>query len=550
MKKLKAIGLLILSGLLMASSFAPYDFIIGGMLGIVPLLIIEDQISKEDKWRKVRIFASAYLVFVVYNFVTIYWVRNAAWIGVIAPAIVNSAFFAMAIVAYSSIKSRLSPKAAYLSLVMLWVAWEYIELQDWDLSWPWLTYGFSLSNWVKLIQWYSYTGALGGTAWLLIVNLFVFFVYKSWKLKEDSFFIIKKGIQLGLVVFVPILISLLQYYTYEEKGFEQDVVVLQPNMNPYSDRFMDSKGNELKAMSAVAQVRRFTEIADKVMDEDVDFLLMHETALPQTESNLTLPYSASVGVLKRWRASKYPNLSILTGLAYREFKEGKIGEDVPATYKRSYDGRYYEYFNSSILINGENDTLPQYHKSMLVIGVERIPDYFVYFQKYLTDFDSDADANIYNPNNGKQAEREVFYGKGDSAIVAPVICYESLFGDYITEYVRKGANFLGVITNDAWWGNTAGYQQHWGFSRMRAIETRRSVARSANTGWSGFINQRGDELQKSTYLTQDVLRQKIQLNSEMSFYAQYGDIIGKLGVWFSIMALLNLLVKKVTAKGV
>ena len=54
MKKLKAIGLLILSGLLMASSFAPYDFIIGGMLGIVPLLIIEDQISKEDmEWNDI-----------------------------------------------------------------------------------------------------------------------------------------------------------------------------------------------------------------------------------------------------------------------------------------------------------------------------------------------------------------------------------------------------------------------------------------------------------------------------------------------------------------
>ncbi len=551
MNKLKNIGLLLLGAILMALSFAPFDFLIGAMIGLVPLLLIEDEIAKNEKWRKWRVFGTAYFFFAAFNFATIWWVKNASWVGVMASVVVNSLFFALITTIYSSVKKRLSPKAGLIAFPTLFLAWEYIELLDWDLSWPWLTIGHAFGNWPSLVQWFSYSGVLGGSLWLLLINVYVFLIVKSWKAKEDGFLRFKKGLQLVVIIVVPVLISLIQYFTYEEKGFEQDVVVLQPNMEPYSDRFMDSNGIEKKPLSTVQHVVKFTQMADKVMDEKVDWLLMHETALPKTEDNNSIFYSPSIQVLKKWRKEKYPNTSILTGLAYREFKDDlNQNTIIPPTYKRTYDGYYYEYFNSSILITGQHDTLPQYHKSRLVIGVERIPSYFVYFQKYLTDFDSDPGAQIYNPNNAVQEEREVFKGLNDSSVVAPVICYESVFGEYITEYIKKGANFIGVITNDSWWGDTPGYQQHFSFSRLRAIETRRSLARSANTGTSGFINQRGDILQSSEYLTPDVLRQKIKCNNEITFYVEYGDIIGKLALGLAITIFLNLLVKKLTTKGV
>lgn len=551
MERIKQIGLLILGAVLMASSFAPFDFLPGAMIGLVPLLLIEDEISKNKTWRKWRVFGCAYLFFAAFNFFTIWWVKNASWIGVIASVVVNSFFFALLTTLYSSVKSRLSFKAGLIAFPAFFLGWEYIEFQDWDLSWPWLTIGHAFGNWPKLIQWFSYSGVLGGSLWILIINIYVFLIVKSWREKEEPFIRFKKAVQLALVVLVPSIISILQYYTYDEKGFEQDIVVLQPNMEPYSDNFMDSQGEEYPSLSPISHVRKFTKIADNVMDDDVDWLLMHETALPKTETNFSLHSSPSVQVLKKWRDYKYPKTSILTGLAFQEYKtdeELKKNIVFPATYKRTYDGRCYEYFNSSVLINGEHDTLPQYHKSRLVIGVERIPSYFVYFQQYLTDFDSDPSAVIYNPNNAIQSEREVFYGLQDSSVVAPVICYESVFGEYVTDYVKKGANFIGIITNDSWWGDTPGYQQHWSFARLRAIETRRSVARSANTGTSGFINQRGDELQKSEYLTLDCLRQKIKCNEKITFYVKYGDVIGKIGLGLAIMILLNLVVRKLIHK--
>ena len=551
MERFKQIGLLILGAILMASSFAPFDFLLGAMIGLVPLLLIEDQVSKGKTSRKWIVFGYAYLFFAVFNFSTIWWVKNASWIGVVASVVVNSFFFALLTTFYSSVKSRLSFKAGLIAFPAFFIGWEYIEFQDWDLSWPWLTIGHAFGNWPKLIQWFSYSGVLGGSLWLVIINIYVFLIVKSWREKEEQFIRFKKAVQLALVILIPSIISLIEYYAYEDQGFEQDVVVLQPNMEPYSDNFMNSQGDQYPSLSATSHVRKFTKMADKYMDEHVDWLLMHETALPKTETNYSIHYSPSIQVLKKWRASKYPNTSILSGLAFQEFKtdEDLIRNTVlPATYKRTYDGKYYEYFNSSVLINGEHDTLPQYHKSRLVIGVERIPSYFVYFQKYLTDFDSDRGAVIYNPNNATQSEREIFYGLHDSSAVAPVICYESVFGEYLTDYVNRGANFIGIITNDSWWGDTPGYQQHWSFARLRAIETRRSVARSANTGMSGFINQRGDELQKSVYLTPDCLRQKIKCNSNITFYVKYGDVIGKIGLGLTIMILLNLIVKKLTNK--
>ena len=549
MNTLKNIALLLFGAFLMASSFAPFDFLPGAMVGLVPLLLMEDRISKSSKWRKWHVFALSYLFFAAFNFATIWWVKNASWIGVIASVAVNSLFFALITTIYSSVKSRLSTKAGLIAFPALFIGWEYIEFLDWDLSWPWLTIGHAFGNWPKFIQWSSYTGVLGGSIWLLIINIYVFLILKSKIENGEPFNRFKKGIQLGLWIIVPILLSLFQYYTYEEKGFYQDVVVLQPNMDPYSNRFMDSNGAEQRSLSPIAHVKKFTRIADKVMDKEVDWILMHETALPKTETNASIYYSRSIQVLKDWRSKDYSKTSILTGLAYRKFiSPEEVPIEIPSTYKRTYEGNYYEYYNSSILINGQSDTFPQYHKSRLVIGVERIPSYFVFLQKYMTDFDNDLGARIYNPNNGIQEERQVFRGLCDSAIVAPVICYESVFGEYVTDYVRKGANFIGIITNDSWWGETPGYHQHWSFARLRAIETRRAVARSANTGISGFINQRGDELQKSAYLAPDCLRQKIKCNDEITFYVRYGDVLGKTALGLAIMIVLNLIVKKLTDK--
>jgi apolipoprotein N-acyltransferase len=123
----------------------------------------------------------------------------------------------------------------------------------------------------------------------------------------------------------------------------------------------------------------------------------------------------------------------------------------------------------------------------------------------------------------------------------PIICWESVFGEFVTGYVQNGADFLAVISNDAWWGNTPGHKQLLSYTRLRAIETRRDIARSANTGISAIIDARGEILKQSPYETQTVLQGSIAPRTNLTFYVRHGDIIARWAVLvFGIFLLIAL----------
>ena len=122
--------------------------------------------------------------------------------------------------------------------------------------------------------------------------------------------------------------------------------------------------------------------------------------------------------------------------------------------------------------------------------------------------------------------------------VAPAICYEGLYGDFMGGYVRNGAQALFVVTNDGWWGNTPGHRFLFAFCRLRAIELRRDVARSANTGVSGFINSRGDDISRMEWDERGILVSDIRLNDRVTLYARLGDYIGRIAVYVSLLCLL------------
>ncbi len=133
-------------------------------------------------------------------------------------------------------------------------------------------------------------------------------------------------------------------------------------------------------------------------------------------------------------------------------------------------------------------------------------------------------------------------------MVAPLICYESVYGEFCGNFVKQGANLLFIITNDGWWGNTPGHKQHFSMARLRAIELRRSIARSANTGISCFIDQRGDVYQQTEYWVPAVIRQDVNLNNEMTFYARMGDYIGRISVFLAVVFILIAIVFSIRNK--
>jgi len=136
-----------------------------------------------------------------------------------------------------------------------------------------------------------------------------------------------------------------------------------------------------------------------------------------------------------------------------------------------------------------------------------------------------------------QEDRGVFWSADQRFKTGPIICYESVYGEFVTGYVRNNANFLSIITNDAWWGETQGHKQHLSIARLRAIETRRGIARSANTGISAFINQKGEIMESLAYQTTGALAGSLFLNEKYTFYVQYGDFIYRIAlfVWIGVL---------------
>ncbi|HPX06444.1 MAG TPA: apolipoprotein N-acyltransferase, partial [Tenuifilaceae bacterium] len=215
-----------------------------------------------------------------------------------------------------------------------------------------------------------------------------------------------------------------------------------------------------------------------------------------------------------------------------------VRDTVPPTARKypMQEGYLYDRFNSAIQIDTTGD-YQVYHKSKLVVGVEMMP-YPKYF-KMLERLSIDLGGVV--GSLGTQQNRGVFVSHDKQFAVAPVICYESVFGEYLAGYIRNGANLIFVVTNDGWWKDTPGYRQHLSYSSIRAIEMRRSIARSANTGISAFINQRGEVLDSLGWWKRGSILGTIKANTQLTFYAVYGDFIGRIATLVSALFLLLLL---------
>jgi apolipoprotein N-acyltransferase len=184
---------------------------------------------------------------------------------------------------------------------------------------------------------------------------------------------------------------------------------------------------------------------------------------------------------------------------------------------------YYDDFNAAVALK-TGTPIQFYHKSKLVPGVETLPTFLYWMAPVFEKFGGTTGGY------GSQKESSVLQQPGQPYITAPIICYESIYGEYVATYVQKGANLLTIMTNDGWWGNTPGHKQHLNYARLRAIETRRWVARSANTGISAIINDRGEIIATQPWDKAAVLKYNIPVLSGETFYVRFGDILSKIAL--------------------
>lgn len=512
----------ILSGILLGISWPTYGFTILIFISFVPLLYLNKLINKEHS---IKIFLFSYLSFFIWNSIATWWLVYSTFFGMSFAIIVNSLLMALVFTSYSFISKKVTSKLSVIYWICVWIVFEKFHL-NWDFSWPWLNLGNVFSEQTLWIQWYEYTGSFGGSMWVLIVNYLFFWVYRDWK--ENNKIDVTKLSYSVLSISIPIIISLFIYNNQSSDIDSVKVSILQPNVDPYKEKY--GKTN-------ISIIDDFKNLVNSNNDSS-DLIIAPETYFSESPGFLTDRFedSAFLIILKNY-LNKKNNTQLLAGIQFYQLYNSSKEKTKTSNYVR--DSIWFDIYNSSFLIS--NTQIPQiYHKSKLVVGVENIP-----YKSILEPLMGNTLLNFGGTVSSRatQGEREVFQ-LNNGIKVAPIICYESIYGEYVTEYVRNGAQFLAIITNDGWWSESQGYKQHLSYAKIRSIETRRSIARSANTGSSAIINKKGEITQYLDYNTKGVINGNIDISNDLTFYVKNGDIIYRFSFFFFIIILLFSFTKK------
>lgn len=530
----KNLPLAILSGLLLWIAWPPTPYTTFLLfIGFVPMLLATENIINDDKPKKgKRVFNLSFIGFFIWNSLSVYWVYNALKIvgEVVAipitliPYSLGPLLMAMAFWLYYRLRLVAPRWIALIGLVCFWIGYEYLH-QSWDLYFPWMTLGNGFAVAHQWIQWYEYTGVYGGTTWIWIVNILAFLVYtglRDAQTKRQRMVLITAFV---IAIVAPLGYSLSVYHNYVEEVNPSNVVVAQPNIDPY-----EKDGTIPPAL----QLDILIHLSRQVAQPNTEFFIWPETAIP-APVYIDEEQIGQNNFIKQAQffLRKYPNGNLITGAeTFRLYNNRATPTAVPSP----WGGDQYADFYSTALNIENGDRIQTYHKSRLVPGAESLPfGDALSFLKPVFEHLGGATGN-YAP----EKDAKVLYSQSGIG-VDPVICYESIWGGYIARSVKKGAQFIAIITNDGWWENTSGKDQHLDYAKLRAIETRRWVCQSANTGISGFINQRGDVVKHTEWWVKTAIKQDINLNSELTFYVKHGDYIPQTGSVLAGIGMLFLL---------
>ncbi|CAD7810429.1 Apolipoprotein N-acyltransferase [Chryseobacterium aquaeductus] len=535
--------LTLISAMLLSISWPTYGVPFFIFFALVPLLMMEHGVSKFSQFKRKSwvIFGLSYLCFVIWNIVTTGWLYEArnpdgshSLFAVVFPVLVNSLLYAVVFQCYHWYKNAQGTYWGLAFFVAIWMCFEKFHL-NWELTWPWLNLGNVFSDYPEIIQWYDTLGATGGSFWILVSNVLIFYTIRIFEAgRKRKNLIINIGIT-TIFIGLPIIISLFTYHNYNEKPIGQiNVLLLQPALDPYAEKYSED------SITIQNDLLKLAEDHSKIK---IDYYIAPETALPGRGSFSETAFEKSE-VLNNVKGflAKHPGSVFATGVSSHRYYTSE--KDLPKEAYELNKGLWVERYNSAVQIIPDQK-VEVYHKGKLVPGVEIFP-YMSFFKPLLGDAMLDLGGTV--ASLGTDDERVAFSNPSNKGKIAPIICYESIYGEFTAEYVKKGANFLAIMTNDSWWGVSEGHKQLLSYAKLRAIETRREIARSANSGISAHISARGEILEDTFYGDKTALFAKVNLYDHETFYVKSGDLLTRFSIFAFGFLLFYFLITRVQDK--
>lgn len=458
-------------------------------------------------------------MFFTLSLITIYWVGS--WQSKADPFLMIGGgvliFFYPAVLLINSTLFYLSQKIfgkekSLWLFPIIWVTGEYL-LTLTDLKFPWLTLGHGLAKFTAFIQIADIVGAFGLSLIVLYINVLLYFAIKNFfSIRKNFLRYVALSVILFSFVFIYGLIKLNEKNT-DEKFLK--VGVVQPNIDPW-DKW------ELGGLESILQI--YLELSEECTKQGAKLFIWPETALPVYLLSGT--YSDIVDSIYSFLREK--DIYLLTGMPDYIIHYENPPEDAKLSKAGNF---YYSTYNSILLLNPNSYEIQRYGKMHLVPLGEKVP--FVDELPFLADWFKWG-VGLGGWNVGKDTTVFKFKVDNDTIKVAGLVCYESVFPDFVTHFVKKGAQFITVVTNDSWYGNSSGPYQHKEFAALRAVENRRAVVRSANGGISCLINKYGITEFETEMFTRTSFVVDVPLNEQITFYTKYPLIIPILSSAFSL----------------
>lgn len=536
---MKYLLLTLISAMLLSISWPTYGVPFFIFFALVPLLMMEHGVSKFSGYGRKSwvVFGLSYLCFVIWNVVTTGWLYEArnpdgshSLLAVVFPVLVNSLLYSLVFQCYHWYKNAQGTYWGLAFFIAIWMAFEKFHL-NWEFTWPWLNLGNVFSEYPKLIQWYDTLGATGGSFWILAVNVFLFYAIRTWEAGRKRKDLIKNVSLAIVLIAVPMIISMVRYHNFDEKPLGSvNVLMLQPDLNPYGEKY---------SRDSMTIENDLLQLAESGSKGKIDYYIAPETALPGRGSISERSFDKSL-ILNNIKSflAKHPGSVFETGISSHKFYTSK--DHLPKEAYQLNQGLWIESFNSAVQVVPDRK-VEVYHKGKLVPGVEIFP-----YINYLKPLLGDAMLNLGGTvaSLGTDKERVAFANPFNKGKIAPIICYESIYGEFTGDYVKKGANFLGIMTNDSWWGVSEGHKQLLSYARLRAIETRREIARAANSGISAHIDARGETVADTFYGDKTTLFAKVNLYDGLTFYTRAGDLMSRFSIFALGFLLFYFLIKR------
>ncbi|MDZ7773469.1 MAG: apolipoprotein N-acyltransferase [Balneolaceae bacterium] len=499
----------VLAGVLLGLSFPPFPFPILSFLGIFLILRIVDL---SDSARQAAQYT--WVGFIIWNSIVTYWLLMASVAAGAAAILANAAVMTLPVMMQKKTADWFDhPWVTGLLQACWWVSFEYLH-HNWDLAWPWLSLGNAWANVPQLVQYISATGYLGISFWVVATSALAYRLLAdgSQRKSQDASPALRqtslKWGALGMLLLFPAVSLIVNAgLPTPDDGPENTLTthVVQPNFDSYQ-----SSGGHGSPIESNAYIRA---LSDSLLRGGTELVLWPENGIHPGLSNVSSEYSMAYYVedeIQDFASDR--NLTVIGGATFYEFFNQ---DELPPLPEYDEDGLPYLTYNAAMAFY-PGDSIRVYRKHNLVPIVERMP-----FARTLAALDIlDLVSWSAIQGYGKGWEPTLF-SVGNTKVPA-LICYDSIFPNWVRRFVKGGAGLITVITNDGWWGDTGGHEQHFAYARLRAIEFRRFVVRSANNGISGVIGPDGSLHVRTEYWEKDVFRYEVPIMEDLTFYARFG----------------------------